>query len=141
MSGEARTIRQARLAIRDAERVVEGIHMAPAMALDRFAGSWYLRKARLALRQAERALAKADDPREPALAPLLAQIQARRPALRPRRKRYRCPNCFRERLVNSPQAFTGLSDATRSEFGQAELSCESCGAEMQPVRRLRRATP
>lgn len=93
---EVRTIREAREAIRELEASTERVHMAPAAVLA--AGvEWYLRKARLALRQAERSLAERD---EPGLKPLRPQLRDRRPATSPRRKRYRCPECFEELLAD-----------------------------------------
>ncbi len=99
---EPRTIREARLAIREAEKAVGRIHMAPATALA-FGLDWYLRKARLALRQAEIHAAKADDPRLDPLPSLPAQIRQRRPQTGPKRKRHRCSTCFEEALLYDSQ--------------------------------------
>lgn len=101
---DIRTIRAAREAIVAAERELERIEMSPAAILAGFGPEWYLHKARTALRQAERSLAKADDPRLPQMKAMNPQASERRPSLRPRRKRHRCPACFHERLLEPGEA-------------------------------------
>lgn len=121
---EPRTVRDARLAIRDLEAALERVHMAPASALALLPGL-YLRRARLALRQAERHFAEADDPRLEPLKPLRAQLSERRPSLLPRKRRYRCPECFREALLND------------DDLAYYEGKHKRCGVEWEPVSRLR----
>src|SRR5688572_18257957 len=116
---EARTIREARLELRRLEAELGRVHMSPAMALA--FSSYNVREARLALRRADRDLARSDDPRLDELKPLRPQISDRRPTTRPSRKRYRCPQCFFECLLDP-------------EYG---VEHRRCGVDMEPVSRRR----
>lgn len=131
---EPRTIRAARLAVRDLETRLERIHMAPATSLADFSAGWYLKRARLALRQAERAMAKSDDPRLEPLAALRPQIRDRRPETSPRARRYRCTGCFREELLTSDMFERGPCHV-RLVGPRGEREVITCGS-WEPVRRL-----
>lgn len=129
---EPRTAREARLAIRKAERAVDQVRMSPACGSTGWSpGAWYLRQAQAALRQAERAFARADDPRLEYLKPLSPQVE-RRPLDRPRRRRYRCNRCFTERLLG--EVDLAYNDGIHPGNGLDP----SCGGQWELVPPLRR---
>lgn len=133
---EPRTVREARLSIREAERTIDAIRMSPAAALGGI-GAWYLRQAQARLRAAEREFAKHDDPREEPLKPLAPNVQ-RSPSTRERRRRYRCSACFEEDLIEPSRVQEHPHHERYRRDGDGRYCTWACGAWEPVARRTRR---
>ena len=132
---DPRTPREMRLAIREAEDGLRLLQEASMMAGD-WQPDWKFTAARAKLRQAERYFA-GKDPHPESLKPLSPRVH-QHPPRGPRRQRYRCPTCFRERLL-SEQDIERESYCIRHRKVEGGYERIECG-EWEMVARLPKGT-